>query len=136
MAAPISKRCFCRSRAACGIWSRCRDQSGDAAFRRGPVLAGAGVGDAAALSLYPAQLVAADARAVVLADLADADLGLHEPVPAREQLLCRAGIRRIAWRGDAVGPLVPQPARAVDLVSRGDVGAQPGPALRDAAAAL
>src|SRR5690348_5501632 len=115
MAAPTSKRSFSISRAARGPWSRCRDEPRDPASRRGRVLAGAGVGDAAALSLYPQELVAAHDRAALLADLADADLGLHEPVPLPEQLLCRARLRRPARRGDAVGPLVPQPARPLDL---------------------
>src|SRR5207245_4475564 len=97
---------------------------------------GAGVGDAAALPVHLAQLVAAHPGAVVLADLADADLGVHEPVLLPEQQLCRARLWRIAGRGDAVGPLVPLAARPVDLVSRGDVGAQPRPALRDAIAPL
>src|SRR5438094_370812 len=82
-----------RSRAACGRWSPSRDQPDKAAFRRGRLLAGPGVGDAAALSLHPAQLVAAHPRTIVLADLADADLGVNEPVPAREQQLYRAGLR-------------------------------------------
>src|SRR5438270_4762305 len=142
MAALISKKCSCRSPAAGGkSWSRCRDRagsvpSGDAACRRSPVLAGAGLGDAAALSLYSAQLLAAHAGAALLADPADADLGVHEPVPLPEQLLCRARVRRAAGCGDAVGSVVPLAARPVDLVSRGDVGAQSRAALRDAAAAL
>src|SRR4029077_15158138 len=120
----------------CGPWSRPYDQPGDAASRRTGVLAGAGMGDALALSLHPQELVAAHARIVVLAYLADADLGVHDPVPALEQQLCRAGLRRFARRGNAVGFIVPQPARPDDLVSRGDVVAQPRPALRDAAQTL
>src|SRR5439155_27380024 len=87
-----------------------------APLRRGQLLPGAGVGHAAALSLHPQKLVAAHPGAAVLADPADADLGVHEPVPAWQQLLYRAGLRRAARRGDAVGPAVPQPARPVDLV--------------------
>src|SRR5260370_40991249 len=141
-AAPISKRFFCTSRAARNRpWSRRSDAPerpapGDAPGRRGAFLAGAGVGDAAALPVHPAQLVAAHPGAVVLADLADADLGVHDPVPTPEQQLCRAGVRRIAGRGDAVGLAVPLAARPVDLVSRGDVGAQSRAALRDAVAPL
>src|SRR3954447_10919102 len=142
MAALISKKCSCRSPAAgAKSWSRCRDHagsvpSGDAACRRGPVLAGAGLGDAAALSLHPAQLLAAHAGAALLADPADADLGVHEPVPLSEQQLRRPRVRRAAGGGDAVGSSVPPAAWPVDLVSRGDVGAQSRTALRDAAAAI
>src|SRR4029077_15628508 len=79
--------------------SRYRDQPcpsapGDAACGRGAVLAGAGLGDVAALSLHPAQLLAAHAGAALLADPADADLGVHEPVPLPEQQLRRARVRR------------------------------------------
>src|SRR3954447_24907957 len=142
MAALISKKCSCRSPAAgAKSWSRCRDHagsvpSGDAACRRGPVLAGAGLGDAAALSLYSAQLLAAHLGAALLADPADADLGVHEPVPLSEQQLRRPRLRGAAGGSDAVGFAVPLTAWPVDLVPRGDVGAQSRAALRDAAAAL
>ena len=93
-----------------------------------------GLGDAAALSLSVAQLVAAHPRAALLADLADADLGVHEPVPLRQQQLRLPRLWRAAGRGHAVGRVVPRPARAVDLVSRRDVGAQPRAPVRDPAA--
>src|SRR5438132_5531465 len=81
MAAPTSKRSFCTSRGDRGpSWSRCRD--GPRVFRR------SGLGDAAALSLSAAQLVAAHPGADLLADLADADLGFHEPVSLPQQQLC------------------------------------------------
>ena len=73
---------------------------------------------------------------VVLADLADADLGVHEPVSLCQQQLRVARLWRAAGRGDAVGCLVPRPARPVDLVSRGDVGAQPRAPVRHPAAPL
>src|SRR5207237_6310912 len=132
--------CFCRSRAPGGkSWSRCRDRagsvpSGDAACRRSPVLAGAGLGDAAALSLYSAQLLAAHAGAALLADPADADLGVHEPVPLPEQQLRRARLRRAPRGGDVVGFVVPLATRPLDFLSRRDVGAQSRPAVRDSAA--
>ena len=104
--------------------------------RRAALFAGPGLGDAAALSLSAAQLVAAHPRAAVLADLADADLGVHEPVPLQQQQLCLPRLRRAARRGHAVGCAVPRPARPVDVVSRGDVGAQSRASLRHPAAAL
>src|SRR6266436_7883199 len=129
MAAPTSKRCFSTLRAGRGpSWSRYRE--GPRVFRR------PGLGDAAALSLSVAQLVAAHSRADLLADLADADLGFHEPVSLRQQQLCLPCLWRAARGGHVVGRAVPRPARPLDVVSRGDVGAQSRAPLRDAAASL
>src|SRR6266849_1744154 len=129
MAAPTSKRCFCTSRAArAPSWSRCREQS--------RLFGGPGLGDAAALSLPSAQLMAAHPRADLLADPADVDLGLHEPVSLRQQQLRVSRLWRIARRGHAVGRAVPRPAWSLDVVSRGDVGAQSRAPVRDAAASL
>src|SRR6516164_6812081 len=94
------------------------------------------MGDAVALSLSAAQLVAAYARAALLADPADADLGLHEPVPLRQQQLCLPRLRRAARGGHAVGCTVPWPAGPFDVVSRGDVGAQSRASLRHPVAAI
>src|SRR5579862_2278475 len=47
-----------------------------APLRRSPLLAGAGLGDAAALSVHPEKLVAAHGRAALLAAPADDDLGV------------------------------------------------------------
>src|SRR5882724_10827177 len=129
MAAPISKRCFSTLRADCGpSWSRSRERP--RVFRR------SGLGDAAALSLSAAQLVATHPGADLLADLADADLGFHEPVSLPQQQLCLPRLWRAARRGHVVGRAVPRPARPLDVVSRGDVGAQSRAPLRDAAASL
>src|ERR1700730_11136457 len=129
MAAPTSKRCFSTSRGDRGpSWSRSRE--GPRVFRR------SGLGDAAALSLSAAQLVATHPGADLLADLADADLGFHEPVSLPQQQLCLPGLWRAARRGYAVGRLVPRPARPDDVVPRGDVGPQSRASFRDAAASL
>ncbi len=80
-AAPTSKRCFCTSRAARGRWSRCRESAamrrfGEAAFSPARVWA--------MLLRYLYILKSSWPRTLellVLADLADADLGVHEPVP-------------------------------------------------------
>src|SRR5437764_14584301 len=109
MAAPISKRCFWRSRAPGPHWSRRNDvarASRPPPWERDAFLAGAHLGDAIALSLHPAQLVAAHVGAALLADPADADLGVHEPIPRLEQLLHRARLRGAARGGDAVGRAV------------------------------
>src|SRR5205085_11379683 len=52
-------------------------------------------------------LVAAHPRDAVLADLADADLGVHEPVSLQQQQLRLPRFRGIARRGHAVGCAVP-----------------------------
>src|SRR5689334_4669658 len=130
MAAPTSKKCSSTSHVSPGSsWSRQIEPT--AAIFGGPRL-----GNAAALSLPPAQLVAAHARAALLADPADADLGLHEPVSLPQQQLCVPRLWRAARRGDVVGRAVPRPARPLDVVSRGDVGAQSRSSLCDAAAPL
>src|SRR5215469_14640573 len=100
------------------------------------LVVGACLGNAVALPLSLAQLVAAYPRASLLADLADADLGLHESVPLCQQQLCVPRLRCAARGGDAVGCAVPRPARPVDVVSRGDVGAQSRASVRHAAAPL
>src|SRR5947208_6169413 len=103
MAAPTSKRCFSTLRADRGpSWSRCRE--GPRVFRR------SGLGDAAALSLSVAQLVATHPGADLLADLADADLGFHEPVSLQQQQLCLPRVWRAACCGHVVGRLVSGPA--------------------------
>src|SRR5437764_2815613 len=118
MVGPTSRRFFCTSPASRGSsWNQQNEP-------RAAVFGGPGLGDAAALFVSAAQLVAAHSRAVVLADLADADLGVHEPVPLFEQQLCLSRLRRAARRGHAVGCAVPWPARLVDVVSGGNVGAQ------------
>src|SRR5260370_22135101 len=130
MAAPTSKKYFCILRASPGSsWNRCHEPR--------PALFGRSrLGDVTALSLFAAQLVAAHARAALLADAADADLGLHEPVPLYQQHLCLPCLWRAARRRHAVGRAVPRPARPVDVVSRGDVGAQSRASLRHPVAAL
>src|SRR5206468_6357677 len=103
MAAPTSKRCFSTLRADRGpSWSRSR--AGPRVFRR------SGLGDAAALALSAAQLVATHPGADPLADLADANLGFHELVSLRQQQLCLPRLWRAARRGHVLGCLVPRPA--------------------------
>src|SRR6516165_1684204 len=114
MVVPTWRRCFCTSRAV-------REQSWSRRRERSQAFGCPGLGDAAALSLPAAQLVAAHRRADVLADTADADLGLYEPVSLLQQQLRLSRFRRAAGCGHAVGRLVPRPARLVDVVSRGDV---------------
>src|SRR5262252_8751898 len=94
------------------------------------------MGDAAALSLSAAQFVAAYARAALLADPADADLGFHEPVPLRQQQLRVPRLWRAARGGHAVGCAVPASARPFDVISRRDVGAQPRASLCHPVAAI
>src|SRR5204863_7038398 len=125
MAAPTSKRCSCTSPAPAPSWRRRNNGAltpRDPPYGRDAFFAGPDLGDAAALSLHPAQLLAAHLGALVLSDPADADLGVHEPVPLSKQQLRRARLRRAARGGNAVGPVVPLAARAVDLVSGRDVG--------------
>src|ERR1700746_1446027 len=100
MGEPTSKRFFCTSHASRGSsWYR-HNEPRVAIFGR-PRL-----GDAAALSVSAAQLVAAHPRAAVLADLADADLGVHEPISLQQQQLCLPGIWRAARRRHVVGCIV------------------------------
>src|SRR4051812_15246272 len=85
----------------------CGERAGVRGFLRGEgraaAFGGPGLGDAAALSVSAAQLVAAHPRAAVLADFADADLGVHEPVPLQQQQLCFPRLWRAARCGHAVG---------------------------------
>src|ERR1700745_1740776 len=101
MAAPIWRRCFCISRAVREpSWSRCRE--------RRWAFGSPSLGEAAALSLLAAQLVAAHRRADVLANLADVDLGFYEPVSLRQQQLRVSRFRRAAGCRHAVGRAVPR----------------------------
>src|SRR5271165_4671067 len=127
---PTSKKSFCISRASPGSSCNRQNEPG-AALCGGPHL-----GDAAALSLSAAQLVAAHPGAALLADPADADLGVHEPVPLLQQQLCLPCFWRAARRSYALGCAVPWPARLVDVVSRGNVGAQSRASLRHPAPSL
>src|SRR6516164_10087760 len=118
MAAPTSKRSSCISPAKPKFSWRRRNEL------PAVLVVGARLGNAVALPLSLAQLVAAHPRASLLADLADADLGLHEPVPLCQQQLRLPRLWGAPCRGHVVGRAVPRPARLVDVVSRGDVGAQ------------
>src|SRR5262249_2297182 len=104
-----------------------------------PRAAGSGgprLGDVAALPLPFAQFVAAHSGVAVLADIANVDLGVHEPVPLLQQQLCIPRFWRPAGRGHAVGRAFPRTTRIVDVVSRGDVGAQSRASFRHAFATL
>src|SRR5262249_4751007 len=130
MGEPTSKRFFCTSRASPGSSLSRRNEPAAAIFG-GPRL-----GDAAAVSLFAPQLVAAHPGAAVLANPADADLGVHEPIPLLQQQLCLPCLCRAARRGHAVGRAVSWAARPFDVVSRRDVGSQSRASLRHPAAAL
>src|ERR1700760_1719220 len=72
--------------------------------------------------LVPAALVlAAAARAHLLAGGADADVGLSAALYRRELRVLRPCRRHLHRRGAAVGHPVPRPARLLGIVSRGDV---------------
>src|SRR4029079_1752641 len=81
--------------------------------------------DGVALLVSADVVVAAAPGAGVLAGAAGHHLGLSaELYFAERRFLCAR--RRLAdRRGDPVGHPVPRPTRLFDLVSRGDVGAQP-----------
>src|SRR5262249_34152484 len=81
--------------------------------------------DGAALSLSPAFVVVARARADLLAGRAAPGLGLPAVLHRAEFWFLRPRWRRLHRRRDDVGHPVPRPARVLDLVSRGDVVAQP-----------
>ena len=70
-------------------------------------------------------VLAAAAGAGLLAGAADDHLGLPAELHRAEFRLLRAGRRHADRRGDPVGHHVSRPARLLDLVSGGDVGAQP-----------
>src|SRR5947208_17086200 len=112
------RKCFSMSRA--GAIARRRNERARAAG----VLAAPCGRDGAALLVSVALVVRAADRADLLADRADADVGLPanlsrwpgEPLCARR--------RRAGRRGDAVGHSVSRAARILHLVSRRDVRAQ------------
>ena len=78
----------------------------------------------AALLVSAALVLAARARPDLLADGADADVGLPAALRVAERRPLRARRRRVHRRGAAVGHPVPRPARIFDLVPRGNVVAQ------------
>ena len=81
--------------------------------------------DGAALLVSADVVVAAAAGADLLAGAADHHLGLSAELHFAERQFLRARRRHADRRGDPVGHPVPRPARLLDFVSRGDVGAQP-----------
>src|SRR5436189_2674940 len=88
------------------------------------VFAAPGRGDGAALLVPVALVVRAPDRADLLADRADADVGLSADLSRRPNEPLRARRRRADRRRDAVGHPVPRPAWVLDLVSGRDVVAQ------------
>src|SRR6185437_4739171 len=80
----------------------------------------------AALLVSAVVVLAAYSRLDLLADGADADVGLPADLRLAAGRLLRAGRRRFHRLGAAVGHPVSRPARLLDLVSGGDVRAQPG----------
>src|SRR6185312_1332430 len=122
------------SRATGGrIWKRCSSTSRAAAFARRPrndharylVLLLPRRRDGAALLVSFALVLAAAARPDLLADGADADVGVPADVCRAERGLLRARRRRIHWLRPLVGHPVPRPARIFNFLPGGDVGAQP-----------
>src|SRR3954470_17677706 len=112
------KKCFWMWRADAS--ARPRDER-----RRGDVFAAPRRRDGAALLVSVALVLRAADRADLLADRADADVGLSADLPRRaDQPLC-ARRRRVDRRRDAVGRPVPRAARLLDLVPRRNVVAQP-----------
>ena len=75
----------------------------------------------AALLVSAALVLAARARPDLLADGADADVGLPAALRDAERRVVRARDRRVHRRGAAVGYSVPRPARIFDFVPGGDV---------------
>ena len=121
------KKCFSTSPAAATKRARRRNDRilrRCARRKRVRVLAAARRGDDAALLVSVAFVVAAADRADLLAHGADDHLGLHPILRDAECQLFRPRRRHADRRGAAVGHSVPRPARLLDLVSRGDVGAQ------------
>src|SRR6185436_18590102 len=92
---------------------------------RANVLAAPRRRDGAALLVSAALVVRAADRADLLANRTDADVGLPANLSGGTDQPLRAGGRRADRRRDAVGHPVPRTARFLDLVSRGDVVAQP-----------
>src|SRR5271155_3855790 len=80
--------------------------------------------DDPALLVSPALVMAAAAGIAVLAGFADHHLGIPAKIHRAECRVLRPGWRHADRRGYPLGHPVSRPARLLDLVSRGDVGAQ------------
>ncbi|GCC46654.1 hypothetical protein chiPu_0030927, partial [Chiloscyllium punctatum] len=80
--------------------------------------------DGAALLVSPDVVMAAAPGADLLAGIADHHLGLPAELHLADLGLLRQSGRHADRRGDPVGYPVPRPARLLDLVPGGDVGAQ------------
>src|ERR1700730_16722697 len=116
-------------------WRKCFSTSRAAAFRKAHCeRTGAAQGDRAASHQRddPALLVSVDVVVAaapgiaVLAGAADHHLGIPADLHRAECRVLRARRRYPDRRRDPVGHPVSRPARLLDLVSRGDVGAQYG----------
>src|SRR5664280_3756515 len=75
----------------------------------------------AALLVSAALVLAARARPDLLADGADADVGLPATLRVAERRAVRAHQRRVHRRGAVVGYSIPRSARIFDFVPGGDV---------------
>src|SRR5437764_15001225 len=119
MAAIRWKKCFSMSRA--GVIARRRNEGCCTAS----VLAAPRRRDGAALLVSVALVVRAADRADLLADRADADVGLPANLSCGPGEPLRARRRRAGRRGDAVVHPVPRDARLLHLVSGSDVRTLP-----------
>src|ERR1019366_3326824 len=116
------KTCFSTWRAGAGSIARRRNER--PRFRRRIFRQSRGR-HGAALLVSAALVLAAHPRPDLLADRADADVGLPAALRLAECRLLRARRRRVHRLGAALGYPVPRPARIFDLVSGGNVRAQP-----------
>src|SRR5665213_4262235 len=104
-------------RAAAAATARRRD---DQQRRRPRLLVQPRALHGAPLLVFAALVLAARARPDLLADRADADVGLPAALRVAERRAVRAHGRSFHRRGAAVGYSIPRPARLLDLISGGD----------------
>src|SRR3954451_10175982 len=118
------KRYFSTSRAAPRMRPRDEWRDPRRCRRDHHVLARACCRDGAALLVPVALVLRAVDRTDLLADRADADVGLPADLSRRPVEHAGARGRRVHRRSTALGYPVPRPARVLGLVSRRDVRAQ------------
>src|ERR1700722_10659960 len=128
MAARRSRRSFSTWRAGAARRARrprARPPSERARHARDRLCAASGGRDGAALSVPVALVVAARARARLLADDAAVRVGIPAALHLAERRLLRARRRDVHRGGAVVGYPVPRAARIFGVVSRGGVGGKP-----------
>src|SRR5947209_6107866 len=115
-----SRKCFSMSRGV-GFRRRRRERARSASGNS----AASDLCDDPALLVFVALVLAAVAGTAVLARIADHHLGFPANLyRAERRVFCPRG-RDADRRGDPLGHPVPRPAWLLDLISRGNVGAQP-----------